>query len=270
MFFILLKESDLHTDTITQNERGICDAGEAFQHPTLNPIKNMKTKIVRVMIAFTLVMSVFGASQAMADLLYQQPFDGSGNAFSSQNDTGGGLGNFATVYDNFTLGANSNVNNVTWTGEYFNPPTQGLITAWTVSFYADSGNMPGGLLQSFTAGGTANETFLGNFAGFPTYTYSFDLGSDFAALAGTQYWVSVVPDLGFPPQWGWSSGNGGDGNSYQDFFGSRSALGVDLAYCLNGSTGRVPESGDTLMLLAGGLVALGILRRMSHGKALVR
>jgi hypothetical protein len=208
-------------------------------------------------------LSLVTLASAGATVLYNQDFDMLGNAYSSQNDTAG-LGNFATVFDNFTLGSGASINNVMWTGEYFNPPAQGPITAWTVTFYADAGGMPGGSLMSYNVAGTAMETFLGNFNGFPAYTYSLDLSTAFNALGGTQYWLSVVPDLAFPPQWGWSSGTGGDGFSYQDFFGSRSLLQADMAFTLNGSSG-VPESGSTVLLLGAAILVLGAVRRRKAG-----
>lgn len=217
----------------------------------------MKTKLLAMAVALTLV----AGPGAMGAVLFNQPFDGTGNAYSSQNDVGG-FGNFAAVYDNFSLGAASTISNVMFTGEYFNPPSQGPITAFTVQFYADAAGQPGASLASFSLGGTAGETFIGNFAGFPTYTYSFDLaGMGFMAAAGTQYWMSIVPDLVFPPQWGWSQGSGGDSSSFQDFFGGRSNLGVDLAFTLNGAPKGVPESGSTVVLLGGVFIALSLLRR---------
>ncbi len=194
-------------------------------------------------IAAAVALGLATLSNAGAVVLYSQGFDGTGNAYSSQNDTAG-FGNFATTYDNFTLGFNASVQDVHWTGEYFNPPNQGLITAFTINFYADSAGMPGGLLMSYSISGNAGETFLGNFAGFPTYTYWVNLSSAFNAVAGTTYWMSIVPDLAFPPQWGWSEGMGGDGISYQDFFGARSPLAADMAFDLTG-TPATPESGST-------------------------
>ncbi len=193
-----------------------------------------------------------------AAVLYTQPFDGTGNAYSDQNDPNG-FGLFAQVYDNFTLAVNNNVTEVSWTGEYFNPPSQGPITAWDVSFYADAAGQPGALLYNEHVVGTGGEAFLGNFGGFPTYTYDVLLTTPFAAAGGTTYWLSVVPSVGFPPQWGWSSGTGGNGISYQDFFGARSQLAADMAFQLNGGSG-VPEP-VSLTLAGFGLIAFGFVAR---------
>jgi hypothetical protein len=195
---------------------------------------------------------------ASAGDIYVQPPDNSGNLYASQNDTNsGGLGNFATVYDNFTLGSTSSINMVKWTGGYFNPGPPGAITAFDVDFWADSGGAPGASLASTVVAGNANETFLGS----DTYSYSLNLGTPFTALAGTQYWLSVEPDMGFPPQWGWatSTGSPGDGTAYQDFIGTGSQPGTDFAFSLSGTT-ATPEPGS-MLLMATFLMALGPIVR---------
>jgi hypothetical protein len=169
------------------------------------------------------------------------------------------------MYDNFMLATSASINEVSWTGEYFNPPNQGTITAWTVNFYADAAGQPGSLLESNYDTGTGGETYLGSYAGFPTYTYDVSLAGPFAAAAGTQYWMSIVPDLGFPPQWGWSSGTGGDGMSYQVFFGTGSSIAADMSFTLSG-TATVPEPASFALAGIGlGLVGLASWRRRRHG-----
>ena len=200
-----------------------------------------------------------GSVPAAASVLYNQPYDGTGNLYASQNDTNvGGYGNFATVYDNFTLGGTSIINDVAWTGGYFNG-SPAPIAQFTVTFWADNAGQPGGSLASYVIAGNANETLLNG------QIYTYDAAVAFAAAAGTQYWLSVVPDIGFPPQWGWASGTGGDGVAYQDFFGNRTNLGVDMAFTLSGSSG-VPE--PVSFSLAGiglGLVGLASWKRRKQG-----
>jgi|SRR5664279_2367658 hypothetical protein len=189
--------------------------------------------------------------------IYCQPWDGGGNLSSSQNDTNG-FGNFATVYDNFTLKTSADITSFHWVGGYFNPPAQGPITAWTLTFYNDAAGIPDLVnppIFTLNSPGTAGETFINANSGFPTYVYwlyfkSVDVGP------GT-YWASVVPDLGFPPQWGWASGTGGDGASYQCFFGTCGALGSDMAFALD----QTPEPGTFVLLGTGILGLAGTIRR---------
>lgn len=213
----------------------------------------MSIRLTRVMMIAG-IAAAYGAAQAQ---LWNQPTDMLGG-YSSQNDTTGGNGNFATAYDNFTLGTTSNVTSVSWVGSYFNPPQQGVITAFTIQFYADASGIPGASVYTTTINGTANETSLGNdAAGSPAFSYSAAV--NFQAAGGTQYWMSIVPDLGFPPQWGWESGTGGDGAAYQVFGGQGSALATDLAFTLDGSP--VPEPAT---LAALGLGALALIRRRNR------
>jgi hypothetical protein len=218
---------------------------------------SMKKQFDRVLLGVAMLAVWVGITVIPASaggILYQQPWDGGSNLFASQNDTTGGFGNFATTYDNFTLGSNSNVNGVGWTGGYFNPPNQGPITAWTLTFYNDNAGIPGAPIATGSFGGTGNETFLANVNGFPIYTYSLSF-ANYNVGPGT-YWLSVVPDLGYPPQWGWATGIGPN-QAYQCFFGTCGATGTSMAFDINGSV-ATPEPSSVLML-ATALAALSLI-----------
>jgi hypothetical protein len=224
----------------------------------------MKTSLKSLLVA-SLLAPFCLLSPASADPLYQQNYAGSGNFWASQNDTTGGNDNYATVYDNFTLGSTSAINNVTWAGGFFNG-TPGNITAFTISFWANSAGAPGGLLQAFHMAGNASQMSIGG----GTYTYSLNLTSAFNAVAGTQYWLSIVPDVGLPPQWGWAGGTGGNGASAQDYFGVRYVRGSDMTFALNASPAGVPDSGDTALMLGGAILLLSVLLRWSDRTIVTR
>ena len=162
----------------------------------------MKSTILRasLLAAGALVL----AGPANADVLFDQAYDGSGFAASSQNDTGGGNGNFATVYDDFSVAADSNITGLTFTGIFFNPPEVGDITGFTVNVYDDAANQPGSVLSSTFFGGNGGQACA-------DVTCTYSLGLTFSASAATTYWLSIVPDLSFPPQWGWAESF--DGNA---------------------------------------------------------
>lgn len=209
-----------------------------------------------IALAFPSVLSV-GASAAT---LYDQPWDGTGTASGSQNDTGGGNGNFATVYDNFALGGAATITGVSFKGGYFNPPSVGSITKFTIAFYADNAGQPGSALSTFSISGNGGEN--GCAMAGPSLACNYSLAVNFDAAAGVQYWMSIVPDVAFPPQWGWEAGLNGDGRSFQDFFGSRSQLAGDMAFTLSGNAAVVPEPTTWAMMLCGfGMAGAGLRRR---------
>ena len=207
-------------------------------------------------VAMLAMCAALVAMPAMADsVAYVQTSDNN-SAYASQNDTsGGGLGNFATAYDNFQVSLNDQFTELDWVGSFFGAPGTGNITAFTINFYADNAGTPGAQLSSTSVTNFSQAAMGVDNIGDPLFAYSTAI--NFNAAAGTQYWLSIVPDQAFPPQWGWETGVGGDGAAYQCFLGSCGPVGNDLAFTLT----AVPEP-SSLLLLAGSLPALALrLRR---------
>jgi hypothetical protein len=225
------------------------------------------SKFLLVIAAQLVALSLSGWAQAPCGVpneIYCQTWKG--NVWSaSQNDTTpGGQGNFATVYDNFTLpqgnGQSWNLQSIHWIGEYGDIVGSATITAWNVGIYADNAGQPGNLLTGLSIPGTGNETFFTNNGSDPAYLY-WVYPSGVTLSPNTKYWLALYPDLALPRQWGWDNGNGTDGG-YQDFFGIRYGS-PDSNFALDGvqNPAPAPEPGTLIMLSTGFLALAGRVRR---------
>lgn len=207
---------------------------------------------------FLLAFAAFclASTRAQADSVYSQPTNNFGGFYSQNDTTTGGLGNFATVYDDFSFTSTTTIGSVSWVGNIDNSVDP---TGFTIEIFGNStSGCPGGeascpntssALYSTSISGNAGETSLGlDFFGDPEFSYSAPI--NFTAAAGTEYWISIVANVPYSGgDWSWESGTGGDGYSYQNFFGSLNAIQVDEAFTVYSS---VPEPASL------GLLAIGL------------
>ena len=162
-------------------------------------------KSILLACAFALTNSVTGSAQSICGVtnqIYCQEFEQGFSAWASQNDAGG-LGNFATSYDHFTLGQAYNLQSFHWVGIYFNPGGPGDITAFTLTFYNDNAGIPGSVAGTYVGTGNGGENDIGAYGAYEAYAYSLSF-PDIQLGPGT-YWASVVADQLVPPEWGWST-----------------------------------------------------------------
>jgi hypothetical protein len=205
------------------------------------------------------------ASSASAATLFSQAFDPViGSAQASDNATNG-LGAWATTYDNFMLSSAATITSVDFVGMFLDfpagaPHTEAPITKFTLTIYNNSGFQPGSAIYTTSVNGNANQTSLGAYNGLPADSYS--IATDFSALGGATYWLSIVADLDYPPAWGWGISST-HGVSYLDYYGQRYGESSEMAFALN-SGGAVPEPASWAMMVAGlGLAGVMLRRRTS-------
>jgi hypothetical protein len=112
-------------------------------------------------------------------------------------------GQVFAVADEFQLDQSQLISEITWWGGYAstNLPAPSSDN-FTIRLFADTGEAPGTLLQSFNVGNNALRTDTGDFVnppdpfsgfeGRPEFKYSFNLPTVFPADANTRYWLSII------------------------------------------------------------------------------
>lgn len=176
---------------------------------------------------------------------------GINTAFESDSGTG------IIAADDVTFATTTTITGVQWTGRYAFIDTPQAIDDFTISFYSDSGAMPGSLITSFSVGNAVNRVDSG-FNLFDLNIYEYSASVDFTMISGTNYWLSITNDTSTDTddnfQWGSDSGVG---NSYASFNGGTSWSSIADQHDFRLTV--IPEPGS--FSLAAGLFCLIAIQR---------
>jgi hypothetical protein len=212
---------------------------------------------------------VLGVGRSEGSILYSQPAQYPPDGFNGYTSTVTPSGPTFQTYDNFTLAQSGVITSISWQGLYWDftgpagNPAAPNTTSFELDFYSNNAGQPGTLLSSQTLNNVGSQFVAQAFFG-PDNTgqndlvnvlnFNGDLANPFSAAAGQEFWVSIVSHSNSElPYWLWTSGTGGDGQSFQfdSFSGTGRTANGDRAFTLVGA----PEP-QSWALLAGGIPVL--------------
>jgi hypothetical protein len=160
----------------------------------------------------------------LAAIVYSQPPSSNGGLLQSSRWDPDGSNYDRYVWDNFTLPSAQQITAIQWRGGY--DPSKfgsgGPVIDFKVAIYA---SIPGGSepdvvnppLVDYQTGGKAGETPAGTFGDVAMYDYQYTLPTSFQAASGTTYWVQIEALQHGLPDWGITSGTGGDGKYFRKY-----------------------------------------------------
>ncbi len=226
----------------------------------LDPDHSLEMQIRTFLIA--LLAGSLVASVCRADsTVYSQPASKAATDGYYIWESNSGPSTTYQTFDNFTLNASSNIDNVQWAGSYLDPytdqgnPAQPNSTSFQITFYLDNGGLPGSAVSTSTVAlADCHPTFVNNVQfqnsdgktlTIPVYGFSAALPNPFTAAAGQHYWISFLSNSPSDTLiWAWYSGKGGDSRCVTAF-GSLANKQNDCAFALQGTATSDPSVPST-------------------------
>ncbi len=196
----------------------------------------MKCSPLLVVLALTVI-------PASAVVLYSQPPSASGGLNQSSWWDPDGSDYDIYIWDSFILPNSQAITEVQWRGGFiYNGSAGGPVIDFSVEIWPSiaAGTQPnvvGQPLMHYMTGGNAGQTYAGTFGGKAMYDYHFTLPSAFQATAGVKYWLQIEASQNGIPEWGWTTGTGGNSNHFRFVHGANMYQNApnDMAFSLIGT-----------------------------------
>ncbi len=221
-----------------------------------------------LLLAAATSLSAFGFGQT---ILYDKMTGATGGIIQSAWWEPNGTDYDVYTWDDFTLTANSTVNEVYWRGA--GPDG---ISGFSIRFYESIGGgsqpkitalpeneTPADYLKGYDVSGIAGATAV---PGTSLFEYHYSLPTSLTLQGNTKYWVKVTANMTTFPFWGMATSTSalGDGRNFRYFTGGPYFLpgNGDTAFQLRGTT-TVPEPST---LVAAGIGLSLLVRRRFRKK----
>ena len=182
-------------------------------------------------------------SPAQATVVYDQPHNGTGTIYRSCWSDPDGTPYDEFLWDSFQLASDQAITEIHWRGghdpayAYWGGPVIDFRVKIFPNSIANQPDVVGGPLRQYQTGDTCGETLVGTFGGVAMYDYHFTLPAPFQAANGVRYWVQVIANQGWIPDWGFAAGSGGNGSHFRHLTeGPYQSISGDVAFSLHTSS----------------------------------
>ena len=191
----------------------------------------MRTLPLRPVLARTVLAAAFGlllAGPARATEVFSKPPSPVGGVNYSSWTAPNGSDSDRYAWDDFTLSRAQTITEVRWRGGYALGASSARVTDFRISFFDSNinGNEPyivalpehedqEIVIATFHTNNNAGESAAGVYGGVAMYDYHYRLPTPVTLQGGVKYWFRVVAAQATGPDWGMTTGTGGDGSHFR-------------------------------------------------------